>query len=239
MADLVQLARLCGGITPQDVEKSIMTTHERTIELLKQCEEMNILAIHKHKYIPTSLGIRFYEAFKRNDKEALDDVFSKYTPYYLVKELLSKRSMSISELQEETGFTIVEIEVILRLLRYIRTDLYVIGEKYFLGRKELPSQNAFISVLHHTFAELSKHKMWGRSKGFIRVDRIARKVCQELRISLTDFSNLLEKVLDSSDYIEIHSEKTGFAFIPFSNKRISSSSLHRYYIYLRREKDEG
>jgi hypothetical protein len=150
-----------------------------------------------------------------------------------VKSIISQRSVSIDELKKLTNLTEVAVEMILRLLHYTCDNLCFMDEKVFLSVKDLPKLNDFYTVLRDIYIQLSKGSKWGCSNSFIRIDKIAVLVCQELRLSMDDFSNTLNKLMISDFPVELYSEGMSYEFIPFSNRRINASSYRRCYIRLR------
>jgi hypothetical protein len=153
-----------------------------------------------------------------------------------VKDIISQRSVSIDELKQLTNLTEVAVEMILRLLEYTCDNLCFVRGKVFLSTEEPPKLTEFYSVLRDVYTKLSKESKWGCSNSFIRVDKIAVLVCQELRLSMDDFSKMLDKLMTSDFPIDLHSEGASYEFIPFVNRRINPSSYRRCYIHLRETK---
>lgn len=233
LADIIRLTRVFQGITSEHVEEAMMVTRDRAVELLKQAEEMRLIKLDGALYCSTNLGNAFAEALKNDDRIRLDRVLSEYAPYSAIKNIVSKRSTDIMELKKITGLTEVAIEVVLRLLQYARDDLCSMGEKFFLRTNELPKLDDFLSSVKRVYAELNNSILWGRPKEFIRVDKIAGNVCGELRLSIDDFSKLLDEVLESNSIVEVHSEVVGYQFMPFSRRKLNPASYRRCYMRLR------
>jgi len=200
---------------------------------LKQAEEMKLLRIDGSKYYSTNEGGAFFEAVKNNNRTEIDNILSEYSPYLVVKDLLSQRSASLKELKETTGLSEVAVEVVLRLLRYVSDDLQSMNEKFFLRTRNLPDLTEFVSTIRLVYEKLNRVRRWGQPKKFIRLDKMAGRTCTELRLSVDDFSQLLEKLLESSDFVEFHSEVTSYQFMPFARRRIKPGSFRKCYMRLR------
>jgi hypothetical protein len=235
LADIIRLARVFNGISSDHVENAMMVTRDRAVELLKQAAEMKLVRVDGSLYHSTSLGSAFFEALKSNDRTKLDNILSEYPPYFLVKNVLLERSADIKELKKITGLTEVAVEIILRLLRYVRDDFYSMHEKFFIRLKHQPDTMKFHTTLRNIYKEINRKMQWGQPKEYIRLDKIASNVCTELRISIDDFSSLLSQLLESSFGIEIHSEVAGYQFIPFSRRKLNPSLFRKCYLRLRGE----
>ena len=233
LADLIRLVQTMHGVTVDQVEEAMMVTEDRALELLKQAEEMGLVKCDGALYYSTSLGNIFFEAFIRGDKSKLDGVLNEYAPYFKIKSAISRKSTDVEELKRLTGLTEVAIEIVLRLLQYTCDNLCFMDERIFLSTKELPKSADFFSVLKNAYLEFSKFAQWGCSKNFIRVDKVAIHVCQELRLSLDDFSKMLSKILDSDYPIDLYSEGMSYQFMPFVNRKINPSSYRKCYIRIR------
>lgn len=233
LADVIRLARTANGLTSDDLEEAMMVTRDRAVELIRQAEEMKLIKAYGSSYHSTSLGNDFFEALKNDDSVKLDNTLSEYSPYLKVKSILSERSVSVGDLKRETGLTEVAIEIVLRLLHYVRDDLCSINEEFFLRTNEMPEVKSFLSAVKRTYLELSGCTQWGCPKNFIRVDRVATHVCAALRLSLDDFAKLLDKTIESSSFIEIHSEVASYQFMPFSRLKLNPTSYRRCYMRLR------
>jgi hypothetical protein len=233
LADVIRLTRVFQGITSDHVEEAMMVTRDRAVELLKQAEEMRLIKPDGFLYYSTSLGNAFFEALKNDDRMRLDDVLSGYAPYNTIKNILSRRSANIAELKKMTGLTEVATEIVLRLLQYVHDDFCSVNEEFFLRAKELPNLAEFLSSTRRAYQELNNYTQWGCSKDFVRLDKIAGYVCQELRLSADDFSRLLNEALKSSSFLEVHSEVVGYQFLPFAPRKLNSTSYRRCYIRLR------
>jgi hypothetical protein len=233
LVDVVRLVRAYHGARVEDVEEALMVSRDRAVELLGQAEEMRLLRRDGELYYPTNLGNVFFEAYNSGDRAKLDDVLSGYKPYFAVKSIIAQKSVSVDELKVLTNLTEVAVEMILRLLQYTCDNLCFMGEKVFLSVKELPELLEFYSALRMVYFELSKSSQWGCSKSFIRVDKIAVSVCQELRLSMDDFSKMLDKLVGSNVPVDLHSEGMSYDFIPFADRRINPASYRRCYIRLR------
>jgi len=234
LADLIRLAKVSRGITVDDVEGALMVSHGRALELLKQAEEMKLLKVDGSVYLPTSLGSAFFEAVNSGNREKLDYIFGEYSPYLTVKNVLLKQSASLADLKRLTGLNEVAIEIILRLLQYIRDDILCINEKFFIRNKEKTNLDDFVTSVSKAYKEINKRMQWGKRKVFIRLDKIASHVCCELCISIGDFSMLLGKALEHYPQLEVYSEVISFQFLPFYHPRIPSTKLSKCYLYLRR-----
>jgi hypothetical protein len=233
LADLVHLAQTLHGITADHVEDAMMVTTDRAVELIKQAEEMKLIAPDGFLYHSTSLGNEFFESFRNCDNGRLDNVLCQYAPYLQVKKTLSEMSADVAELKTQTGLTEVAIEIVLRLLHYTRSDFCCVNERYFLRTKELPDCTSFLSTVRKIYSELSSYAQWGCSKNYIRVDRIASRVCSELRLSFDDFAGLLDTVTNTSSLVELHSEVASYQFIPFSQRGLDPKSYRKTYLRLR------
>ena len=232
LADLIRLVHANRGLTSDIVEEAMMVTRNRAVELLKQAEEMKLLRVEGSKYCSTSLGNAFFEAVKSNDRVKLDNILSEYRPYLSIKDILSQRSADLKELKQLTGLSLVAIEIVLRLLRFVSDDLYSMNERFFLRTKNLPDLREFVLAIRRTYEELNRLVQWGQPKRFIRVDKIAGRTCGELRLSVDDFSRLLEKALESHSFIEVHSEIASYQFIPFTRLRINPGSFRKCFLRL-------
>lgn len=210
-----------------------MVTRNRAVELLKQAEEMKLLRAEDSTYYSTKLGNAFFEAVKNNDRVKLDNILSEYSPYFVIKDMLSQRSANLKELKKVTGLSEVAIEIILRLLRYVSDDLYYMNERFFLRTKNLPDLPEFVSTIRRTYKELNRVMRWGQPKNFIRIDKIAGRTCGELRLSVDDFSRLLEKALGSCSFAEVHSEIASYQFMPFARRTIKPGSFRKCYLRLK------
>lgn len=230
LADVIRLTRAYRGIASDHIEEAMMVTRSRAIELLKQAEDMKLVKLDGCMYYSTSLGNAFFEALKNSDRERLDNIFSEYSPYFAVKDVLSSRSATTSELKKMTGLTEVAIEIVIRLLQYTSDDLCSMDEKFFLRARELPSVDAFLLTIRRIYLEFNNHTQWGCPKDFIRLDKIAGHVCTEMRLSLDDFSRLLDKALESRSLLEVHSEVTGYQFMPFASRKLSPTAYRRSYM---------
>ena len=233
LVDVVRLVRAFRGVSVEDVEEAMMINKDRATELLKQAEEMKLIKRDGELYYSTGLGNAFFEAYNRGDRAKLDEVLNEYPPYFAVKSIISQKSVSIEELRSLTNLTEVAVEMILRLLQYTCDNLCFMGEKVFLSVKDLPKLNEFYSVLKKVYFELSRSSQWGCSNSFIRVDKVAVLVCQELRLTMDDFSTMLDKLIESGARVDLHSEGMSYAFVPFANRRINPSSFKRCFICLR------
>jgi len=233
LGDIIRLTRTFRGITSDHVEEAMMVTHDRAVELLKQAEEMKLIKPDGSLYHSTSLGNAFFEALKNDDRAKLDNIFSEYRPYISVKNILNTRSADTSELKKMTGLTEVAVEIVLRLIQYVRDDLCLMNEKYFIRAKELPKSYNFFSSIKKMYFELNKRTQWGCPKDFIRVDKIAGYVCSELRLSLDDFSKLLDAELESNAILEVHSEVASYQFIPFVRRKVNPATYRKCYLRLR------
>jgi hypothetical protein len=227
------LAQTLQGITADHVEDAMMVTADRAMELIKQAEEMKLIKPDGFLYCSTSLGNDFFESFRNCDNGRLDNVLCEYAPYLRIKKTLSETSANVAELRRQTGLTEVAIEIVLRLLHYIRDDFCCINERYFLRTKELPDCTSFLSTVRKIYSELSSYTQWGCSKDFIRVDRIASRVCSELRLSIDDFAGLLDRAMNTSSPVELHSEVASYQFIPFSQRGLDPKSYRKSYLRLR------
>lgn len=233
LTDIIRLSRACHGISSGHVEEAMMVTESRAVELLKQAEEMKLLRVDGSLYYSTRLGSSFFEALKNNDRAELDNILSEYPPYFIVKSVLLERSADTNELKNITDLTEVAIEIILRLLQYIRDDFYSLNERFFIKSNNSPDLGKFLKSVKKIYKKLNREMRWGRPKEFIRVDKIAMNVCPELRISIDDFSTLLNQLSESYIHIDIHSEGAGYQFIPFSPRKFSPSSFRKCYLRLR------
>lgn len=233
LADIIRLVRAFRGASVEDIEVAMMINKNRAVELLKQAEEMRLIRREGNLYYSTSLGNIFFEAYNRGDRAKLDEVLSTYQPYFVVKSIISQKSVSIEELKKLTNLTEVAVEMILRLLQYTCDNFCFVNEKVFLSVKELPELNEFYSSIKKAYFELSKNTQWGCSNPFIRVDKIAALVCQELRLTMDDFSKMLNKLIISDVRLDLYSEETGYKFIPFTNQRIDPPTYKKCYIRLR------
>ena len=233
LADVVRLVKVYRGVRVEDIEEAMIISKDRALELLKQAEEMKLIRRDGELFYTTSLGNVFFEAYIRGDRAKLDEVLDEYPPYFAVKSILSQRSVSLDELKDLTNLTEVAVEMILRLLQHTCDNLCFMGEKVFLSVKELPELAEFYSALRKVYFEFSKCSKWGCSNPFIRVDKIAVSVCQELRLSMDDFSKLLDKLMRSNVRVDLHSEGMSQAFVPFVNIRIKPSHYRKCYIRLR------
>jgi len=233
LVDVVRLARSLRGMRVDDVEEAMMVNRDRAVELLSQAEEMKLLRRDGELYYSSSLGNMFFEAYNNGDRAKLDEVLSQYPPYSTVKNVISKKGVSVEELKSLTNLTEVAVEIILRLLQHTCDNLCFMGEKVFLSVKELPELSEFYSTLREAYFELSKGSQWGCSNSFIRVDKIAVSVCQELRLSMDDFSKMLNKLIGSNVAVDLHSEGISYDFLPFADRRINPASYRKCYIRLR------
>ena len=233
LADLIRLAQAKRGLTSGIVEEAMMVTRNRAVELLKQAEEMKLLRVEGSRYCSTYSGNAFFEAVKSNDRVKLDNILSEYHPYLIIKDVLSQRSADLKELKQSTGLSAVAIEIVLRLLRYVSDDLYSMNEKFFLRTKNLPDLDEFTLAVRRAYEELNRLVRWGQPKKFIRVDKIAGRTCGELRLSVDDFSRLLEKALESHSFIEVHSEIASYQFMPFARLRINPGCFRKCFLRLR------
>lgn len=233
IVDVIRLVRALHGASVKSVEEAMIINKDRAAELLKQAEEMKLVRRDGELYYSTILGNLFFEAYNRGDRAKLDEVLIEYPPYFSVKKIISQKSVSIDELKDLTNLTEVAIEMILRLLQYTCDNFCFIDEKVFLSAKELPKLTEFYSAFKKAYFQLSKGSQWGCSNSFIRIDKIAVLVCQELRLTMDDFSKMLDKLIESGARVDLHSERMGYAFIPFANHRINPSSHRRCYIRLR------
>ena len=233
LADLIRLTRVYHGITSDVVEEAMMVTRNRAVELLKQAEEMKLFRLDGSIYYSTNVGNAFFEAVKNNDRVKLDSILSEYSPYFAVRDMLSQRSASLKELKKATGLSEVAVEIVLRLLRYVSDDLHSINERFFLRTGNLPDLTEFVSIIRRVYKELNRVTRWGQPKKFIRIDKIAGRTCTELRLSVNDFSQLLEKALGSCGFIEVHSEVASYQFMPFARRKIEPSSFRKCYLRLR------
>jgi len=233
LADLIRLAHANRGLTPDIVEEAMMVTRNRAVELLKQAEEMKLLRVESSKYCSTYSGNAFFEAVKSNDRVKLDNILSEYLPYLIIKDILSRRSADLQELKQSTGLSGVAIEIVLRLLRYVRDDLYSMNERFFLRTENLPDLHEFVLAVRRTYEELNRLVRWGQPKRFIRFDKIAGRTCRELRMSADDFSRLLEKALESYSFIEVDSEVASYQFMPFARLRINPGCFRKCFLRLR------
>ena len=165
----------------------------------------------------------------------MDYILSEYHPYNLVKSYLIKKSASINELKIKTGLNEVEVEIILRLIKYVRNDLYTSNEKYYISRKEAISQSLFLKALKEAYCEINRKSLWGRRKHYIRADEIARLVCTSIMITPQNFLTLLEATKEDTT-LEIYYEKSGDAFFrpPSTSRR---NKLHDFYITIRGKKN--
>ncbi|MBS7649095.1 hypothetical protein KEJ17_05570 [Candidatus Bathyarchaeota archaeon] len=195
---------------------------------MEQAVEMGLMAPDGYGYRSTKLGYDFFEAFKNNDRTLLDDILSKYSPYMLIKGILSQRSSSLSELMGITGLNEVGVEMMVRLLQYTRDDFCVIGERYCIRSKELPEINRFVEILKNVYEDLNEKVLYGCSKRFIPIEMIAKQVCLEMRLTLDDFSKLLEETQKINPYIEVHSEEVGYGFFPIRFQRTNNNYLRCY-----------
>jgi len=233
LADLIRLARAYRGLTSDLVEEAMMVTRNRAVELLEQAEEMKLLRAEGPTYYSTKLGNAFFEAVKNDDRVKLDDILSEYSPYFVIKDMLSQRSANLKELKKATGLSEVAIEIILRLLRYVSDDLYFMNDRFFLRTKNLPDLPEFVSTIRRIYEELNHIMRWGQPKNFIRIDKIAGRTCGELRLSVDDFSRLLEKALESCSFVEVHSEVASYQFMPFARRAIKPGSFRKCYLRLK------
>jgi len=233
LVDIVRLARAFRGARVENVEEAMMVNRDRAVELLGQAEEMKLLRRDGELYYSTSLGSAFFEAYNSGDRAKLDEVLSQYPPYSAVKNIISKKSVSVDELKVLTNLTEVAVEVILRLLQYTCDNLCFMDGKVFLSVKELPDLAEFYSALRKVYFEFSKSSKWGCSNSFIRVDKTAVPVCQELRLSMDDFSKMLNKLVESNVAVDLHSEEISYNFLPFADRRINPASYRKCYIRLR------
>ena len=233
LADLIRLAQGYHGITSDIVEEAMMVTRNRAVELLKQAGEMKLLRVEGPTYYSTNLGNAFFEAVKNNDRVKLDNILSEYSPYFSIKDILSQQSANLKGLKKATGLSEVAIEIVLRLLRYVSDDLYSMNERFFLRTKNLPDLPEFVSTIRRAYEELNRVMRWGQPKKFIRVDKIAGRTCGELRLSVDDFSQLLERALESCSFVEVHSEVASYQFMPFARRRINPGSFRKCYLRLK------
>lgn len=233
IVDVIRLARTFRGVSIEDVEKAMMVSRDRSVELLRQAEEMKLIRRDGNLFYPTILGNIFFEAYNRDDRAKLDEVLSEYPPYFTIKNIISKKSVSIDELKKLTKMTEVAIEMIIRLLQYTCDNIHFVDEKIFLSSKELPELTDFYSVLRNAYLELSKGAQWGCPNFFVRVDKIAIIVCQELRLSMDDFSSMLDRLVKSGFPVDLYFEGMGYEFIPFVDRKISPSSYRKCYLRLR------
>jgi len=233
LVDVVRLARAFHGARVEDVEEALMVNRDRAVDLLSQAEEMKLLRRDGELYYSTILGNMFFEAYSSGDRAKLDEVLNQYPPYFAVKSIVSKESVSVDELKSLTNLSEVAVEMILRLLQYTCDNLCFMGEKVFLSVKELPELAEFYSALRKAYFELSKSSQWGCSNSFIRVDKIAVLVCQELRLSMDDFSKMLNKLIESNAAVDLHSEGISYDFLPFADRRVNPASYRKCYIRLR------
>lgn len=234
MADLIRLVIAFDAVKPEAVEEAMMITRNRAVELLKQAEDMGFLRVEGYKYYSTGLGNSFREAFRNNDRLKIDNILSKYDPYFAVKEILTQQSSSMKQIKEETGLNEVTVEIILRLLRYIRDDFHSLGDRFFIEPEDMPSLGRFVTTVMKAYHEINNKAQWGQPRQFVRLDKVAGKTCGELRIPLSTFLRFLEKALATSSTIEVHSEAAGFQFIPFANRRIAPNSSRFYYMRVRK-----
>lgn len=232
LADLVHLASVNCSITAADVEQAMLVTRDRAKELIKQAEEMKLIKKKGYQYRSTSLGTDFFESFKSGDHNKLDITLSQYPPYHRIKQILSTKSADMSELKNTCGLTEVAVEIIIRLLKYVRDDLDSINEKYFFRKQDLPEFKVFFEILKKVYHDMTGFPQWGCPKDYIRVDKIATNVCNELRISVHQFSELLDEAIDTS-VIEVHSEISSFQFLPFMPQKINPKSYQKCYLKLR------
>jgi len=233
LVDVIRLARTFHGVSIEDVEKAMMVSRDRAVELLRQAEEMKLIKRDGNLFYSTNLGNIFFEAYNRDDRAKLDEVLNEYPPYFTIKNIISQKSVSIDELKKLTNLTEVAIEMILRLLQYTCDNICFIDEKVFLSAKELPELAEFYSVLRNAYLKLSKNVQWGCPNFFVRVDKIATIVCQELRLSLDDFLRMLDKLVKSGLPTDLYFEGMGYDFIPFAEKKINPSFYRKCYLRLR------
>jgi len=233
LADIIHLAQAPQGITSDDVEEAMMVTRDRAVELVRQAEEMKLIRPDGSRYYSTNLGSVFFEALRNDDNTKLDNTLSEYPPYLKVRTILSEKSADMAELKGETELTEVAIEIVLRLLRYVHDDLCCINERFFLRVKELPEDKCFLSAVRKTYSELRGCAQWGCPEYFIRVDRIASRVCGELRLPIDDFAKLLNKTMNTSPHIEVHSEVASYQFMPFSRRKLDPKSYRKCYMRLK------
>jgi len=211
----------------------MMVTESRAVELLKQAEDMKLVKVDGFLYHSTVMGKTFFEALNNNHRTRLDNILSEYPPYYAVKSVLLEKSVDIHELKGITGLTEVAVEVILRLLRYIRDDFHSLDEKIFIESNNPLDLGRFLRSVRKAYKRLNRELRWGRPKEFVRVDIIAMNICPELRISIDDFSTMLSQLSESHVGIDIHSEVTGYQFMPFSSRKLRPSSFRKSYLRLR------
>jgi hypothetical protein len=233
LVDVVRFTRALHGARVEDVEEAMMVNRDRAIDLLSQAEEMKLLRRDGELYYSTILGNTFFEAYINGNRAKLDEVLNEYKPYYAVKSVISQKSVGVDELKVLTNLTEVAVEIILRLLQYTCDNLCFMNGKVFLSVKELPELAEFYSALRKAYFELSKGSQWGCSNSFIRVDKIAVSVCQELRLSMDDFSKMLNKLIGSNVAVDLHSEGISYDFLPFADRRINPASYRKCYIRLR------
>ena len=231
--DLLRLARTNRKVTPEHAMRAMMVSQDRALELLEQAKDMGF--IKKESEIQYSIlkkGGKFFESAKTNDKTTMDYILSEYHPYYLVKSQLIKESGNIDEIKIKTGLNEVEVEIILRLLKYIRDDLCVSNEKYYISRKEPLNPSHFLEALKEAYYELNRKSIWGRKKRYVRTDEIARLICTKILITPQNFSTLLEKASKENSMFEISYEKSGDAFFPPPSP-FRRKSLQDCYITIR------
>jgi hypothetical protein len=232
LADVIRLSRAYRGITSEHVEEAMIVTKDRAIELLKQAEDMKLIKLDGLLFHPTILGNAFFEALRNDDRTKLDNIFGEYQPYRAMKNIISVRSASIAELKQTMGLTEVGVEIILRLVQYVSDDLCCVNERFYLRTKELPKLSSFSSSVQKVYSECCSYTQWGCSRDFVRLDKIAGCVCAELRLSLDDFSKLLEEASECGAWLEIHSEVAGYEFMPFSSRKLNPASYRKCYVRL-------
>jgi len=232
LADVVHLARISHGITVESVEEAMMVTRDRANELVKQAEEMRLLRVDGNTFFSSNVGNSFFEAFQNGDNSKLNEILSSYPPYAKIKNILSEKSADSVDLKKITGLTEVAIEIVLRLLSYVDSDLCCANERFYIKTKVLPETFEFLATVRQVCNEMRQDQQWGCGKEFIRVDKIACETCTRLRLSTDDFGRLFSDALEQS-LIEMHSEVASFQFMPFSPKRVDVSSYRKCYMRIR------
>jgi len=214
------------------LQKALSMRESRVYEVLRQLCEMNLVTTNSEAtFSLTPVGDAFLEAILAEDKAMTNKILLTYPPYRSIYRLLERQAMSMTELSKETGQSMVGIDTILRIMKWVNPKLKRnrTTDKYFITHPANFSPSLFLETLRKSYLD-TRHAPFGIHRQFVKIPELRESVCELLHLDTESFNSLLlEASRNHPESIELTSAPTTVANRS-REQGIHDKGLHLYYI---------
>lgn len=206
-------------------------TPSRAREVIRQVKDMGLVKLVEERYLLTTLGRAFIEAYRDEDYSTLHEILMVYEPYRkLFNLLMSGRAFKIEDLCKRLGVSAVGVDVLIRLMRKVGIKVVRSAAGEYYVEKNSVEYYKFKEALLESYTSLLAGSRLPRR--YVALPELREAVKERLRISDEAFDKLLYA------FIRENVGKVILSPAPSAAKRgrgVKFGRIEYYYIYISRE----